>query len=349
MDKSDISQLKHGGDISRNPRANTTDNSRRKNGPTSHTKTPANTTDIARAGSTPTSHGIVDTKASNLCVRALHCFVSIRVALIDRLRRSQPLSIEGLALATLALRNDDPTWRGILIKHQLPCGAWPGMPGGPPNAFCTALAILALGEKAHGGVEWLINLEPIENHWLYQWRFRLFDRQVRFDPTKSGWPWVDGTVSWVAPTAMSILAVQRQRPGHPRLRKATAMLIDRACPAGGWNAGNSVVFGVDLAPQPDFTAMGLLALATTPNDAPAALLLRSVEYLSDRARSIRSPYTLAWITLALAAYNDPRSREAQQQLSIVAERAALNLPPHAAAISALALEEPPFDFKEVSR
>lgn len=274
--------------------------------------------------------------------------MSVHTALIDRLRQSQPPSVEGLALATLALRNDDPSWQGILIKHQLPCGAWPGMSGGPPNAFCTALAVLGLGEKARSGVDWLINLEPIENHWLYRWRFRLFDRQVRFDPSKSGWPWTDGTVSWVAPTAMSILAVQRHRPGNSRLQKATAMLVDRACPGGGWNAGNSVVFGVDLNPHPDFTAMALLALASTAHAAPAVLISRSIDYLADRARSRRSPYTLAWIKLALAAHNDQRARAVQRQLESVAGHLAPRLAPHVAAITALALEQPPFDFKEAS-
>jgi hypothetical protein len=38
------------------------------------------------------------------------------------------------------------------------------------------------------------------------------------------------------------------------------MLLDRACPGGGWNAGNGVVYGTALAPHPDDTAIALLAL-----------------------------------------------------------------------------------------
>jgi hypothetical protein len=32
------------------------------------------------------------------------------------------------------------------------------------------------------------------------------------------------------------------------------MLLDRMCPGGGWNAGNSVVYGVPLTPHIDATA-----------------------------------------------------------------------------------------------
>jgi hypothetical protein len=38
-----------------------------------------------------------------------------------------------------------------------------------------------------------------------------------------------------------------------RLRLGAAMLLDRACPGGGWNAGNAVVYGVPLRPHIDAT------------------------------------------------------------------------------------------------
>ena len=53
---------------------------------------------------------------------------------------------------------------------------------------------------------WLDSMAGVENHWLWKWKFRYFDRHVRFDTNKSGWPWVEGTISWVAPTAMVLLA-----------------------------------------------------------------------------------------------------------------------------------------------
>ena len=56
--------------------------------------------------------------------------------------------------------------------------------------------------------------------------FRLFDRQVRFDSAKSGWPWTLGTVSWVAPTALSILAFRTRRGTHLGLRLQSLRFYD---------------------------------------------------------------------------------------------------------------------------
>jgi hypothetical protein len=38
---------------------------------------------------------------------------------------------------------------------------------------------------------------------------------------------------------------------EPRVNLGYAMLFDRMCCGGGWNAGNSIVYGVALAPQMD--------------------------------------------------------------------------------------------------
>ena len=273
--------------------------------------------------------------------------MSIRSALLDPLRVEPPRSPETLAFAILALRGSQ-LHSTKLLSLQLSNGAWPGAPGGPPNCFHTALAVLALGARAERGLQWLLDTEPIESHWFYKWRFRLFDRQVRFDPTKTGWPWVEGTVSWVAPTAMSILAVHSWRRDHPRLNSAAAMLVDRACPAGGWNAGNSVVFGVHLDPHPDFTAMALLALAVTPGVASAALLDRSLDYLATQRHSSDSAYSLAWATLALAAHQDRRASAVRERLAASLTINASRPLPHTAAIGALALEEPIFRFQELN-
>ena len=54
------------------------------------------------------------------------------------------------------------------------------------------------------------------------------------------------------------------------------MLLDRACPDGGWNAGNGVVYGTALAPHPDDTAIALLAL-TDRGEHP--IVQNGVQYL----------------------------------------------------------------------
>ena len=80
------------------------------------------------------------------------------------------------------------------------------------------------------------------------------------------------------------------------------MLIDRACPGGGWNAGNGVVYGAAVAPHPDDTAIALLALRDRPQD---SLLQTSLEYLKHTAPTLTAPWSLAWAILALAAHRRP--------------------------------------------
>ena len=128
--------------------------------------------------------------------------VTIHDRIVSRLPRIPGQETEDAALKLLALRKsgEDPN---ALIRMQHPSGGWPGFPGvGPPSAFHTGLALVALRafqtpsvqpvvERAFG---WLSVLEGLESHWLWRWKFSFFDKQVRFDPMKSGWPWVEGTL-----------------------------------------------------------------------------------------------------------------------------------------------------------
>ncbi len=80
-----------------------------------------------------------------------------------------------------------------------------------------------------------------------------------------GWPWNDGTSSWVEPTAWCLLAlkVARQagrRAAAARIADAERLLADRCCASGGWNYGNSNVLGRDLRPFVSTTVIALVAL-----------------------------------------------------------------------------------------
>ena len=225
-----------------------------------------------------------------------------------------------------------------------------------PNAYHTALALLALrsyplstvqnaADRAFG---WLSQIQGRESHWLWQWKFRLFDRQVRFDPSKSGWPWVPGTVSWVAPTALAMLAFRAWRRESPRVAAGSEMLIDRACVRGGWNAGNSVVFGVELDPHPDFTAMAALALQDLAQGRDV-IVHRSLDYLVTRLQTSQSPYSLAWAAMALSAHGHKGADQLRRQLETATFARIEALPARVLAIAALALEQPAFAFDGVAR
>ena len=87
-----------------------------------------------------------------------------------------------------------------------------------------------------------------------------------------------------------------------RVDRGIEMLMDRACPGGGWNAGNGVVYGAALAPHADDTAIALLALRDRATD---PVVQGSVDYLERVAATLTAPWSLAWAILALAAHRRP--------------------------------------------
>lgn len=168
----------------------------------------------------------------------------------------------------------------ILLRAQNPNGSWPVFAGDDHDgSWLTSLIAIALRDRVSAiparlkGLHWLLGSAGKEANWFWKWKFRTTDRHVRFDPDKFGWPWFPGTVSWVVPTAFAILALN-QLPcscggfelAPSRLDRGVEMLVDRACPDGGWNAGNGVVYGAAVAPHPDDTAIALLALRERPQD-----------------------------------------------------------------------------------
>ncbi|MDL5051805.1 hypothetical protein QQ054_38010 [Oscillatoria amoena NRMC-F 0135] len=260
--------------------------------------------------------------------------------------------MEEMALRRIALRRSN-LGTTELLNSQLPCGAWSNCPvTAIPNAYATGLALLALAhckpserseEAASQGFKWLEKTRGREGHWLWQWKFRLFDRKVRFDPAKSGWPWVEDTVSWVAPTALVLLAYAAWGQPSNRIPSAIAMLQDRACPSGGWNAGNGHAFGVDLDPHPDFSAMAVCALrAHGQRDSSHAQ--KAAHYLERRMQSCPSPYSLAWGVLALANLPEISATSFRESLRRMADTQASTMKTTALALTLLALELPIFSF-----
>ena len=205
---------------------------------------------------------------------------------------------------------------GFLLRAQNPNGSWPVFAGDDHDgSWVTSLVAIALRDLVPAvpvrlrGLHWLLSTAGRESNWFWKWKFRTADRHVRFDPDKFGWPWFPDTVSWVVPTAFAILAFN-QLPcscggfelARSRVDRGVQMLMDRACPGGGWNAGNGVVYGTAVAPHPDDTAVALLAVRERPQD---SVVRNSVEYLEHTAPTLTAPWSLAWAILALAAHRRP--------------------------------------------
>jgi hypothetical protein len=247
---------------------------------------------------------------------------------------------EPTSLALLALYSSPsgprvtPEDLAPLMVRQLSNGLWPavgyGAAGG--NFWATAMAVNALmifgaapGTLA-ASLDALLRSRPLEASWLVRLRFRFSDRQVRFDPAKYGWPWVPDAVSWVVPTSMALIALERAKNQGlihgsemwNRLNLGAEMLLDRACPEGGWNAGNGVVYGVPMRPHIDATALALAALRFHYH---LPTVHSSLTWMLNRI-DCPSAYSLAWVILAAAAYRDVRS-DVLPALAIARDRLAV--------------------------
>jgi hypothetical protein len=86
-----------------------------------------------------------------------------------------------------------------------------------------------------------------------------------------------------------------------RIRLGVDMLLDRACVGGGWNSGNSIVYGVPLPAHVEATAIALLALQ---DEERTPVIRASLAWLKQRSASIESAESLAWCILTLFAYQE---------------------------------------------
>jgi hypothetical protein len=227
-------------------------------------------------------------------------------------------SLEATCLAELALAPEMQASSSaailFLLKSQLSDGGWPAFLGDSEGSWTTALALCTLNstgdftaarEKAF---RWLYAERGREGHWFWRWKFKTSDRNVHFDPDKYGWPWVTGSASWVIPTAFSIIAIEqftvcsRSVESEQRIHLGVEMLLDRACVDGGWNSGNSLVYGVPLRPHVEATAIALLALQ---DEQRAEIVQKSLSWLRENAVSVDSVSSLAWCILTLFVYQEP--------------------------------------------
>jgi hypothetical protein len=203
----------------------------------------------------------------------------------------------------------------LLLSCQNANGSWPALADDDMDgSWVTALAVLTLMRLTTGwnavdrGIGWLLKTQGRESHWMMRWRYRLIDRNVKFNPDKYGWPWTPGSSSWVVPTAYALIALRKYfaccmpETVNQRVRRGAEMLFDRACPGGGWNAGNGFAFGVLLTPHPDVTALALIALHPQ-NYHP--FVRASLDWLLSQVPEVSSLYSLSWIGIALAAFGLP--------------------------------------------
>lgn len=189
--------------------------------------------------------------------------------------------------------------RHLLVREQLQDGRICLNKTHPASYWPTSLAILAWQDSlpSREGQQRAIRflLDTTGFHFP-----RTPDASSAHDSLLKGWPWVAETHSWVEPTAMSVMALRATGYGrHDRVKEAVHMLLDRQLPHGGWNYGNTLVYGKELHPMPESTGAALAGLSgAVDRDA----VLPSLHYLQGEVPRLRTPISLGWSLLGLAAW-----------------------------------------------
>jgi hypothetical protein len=99
------------------------------------------------------------------------------------------------------------------------------------------------------------------------------------------------------------------------------MLLDRACPGGGWNAGNGVAFGVPLAPHADVTSLALISLLPYRQH---PTVQASLSWLKNSLPSLSSVNSVCWAAMALAAHGCDTRLTVEKLVDVATEEKAKN-------------------------
>ena len=226
---------------------------------------------------------------------------------------------EPTALALLAL-GADPSLAALrdsgtryLAALQRPDGGWPPRPSVAQSTWVTAVAVLAVcdrlgAEPLAGAVQWLLRQSGEESNFFRRLRMRLLglaDNQSDGE----GWPWFPETAAWTAPTALTILALERIRRRmatsglEARLRSGRRFLWSRTCRDGGWNHGSTRALGYDAGSYPETTGLALLAMGGQQSPKLPMALAAAERQLPP----CRSSSGVSWLRLGLLAHARPAS------------------------------------------
>jgi hypothetical protein len=216
-----------------------------------------------------------------------------------RVSWTEPTALALLALTARRERLESfargTRWLGRLKRKD---GGWAPQQAVEESTWVTALAVLA-GQA--DGIEWLLRETGRESTLLERVRRRLLGVKPEYAEGTVGWSWYPGTAAWAVPTAITVLALEKQNRSDGaignRIEEGREALLARACPDGGWNHGASRALGTDASSYPETTGVVLLALSGLkgpPIDRGIAAAKRHYE----QCRAIQGR---SWLALALLA------------------------------------------------
>ena len=214
----------------------------------------------------------------------------------------------------------EPTFYGALVLHGDPAaarawslikswqqadGSWPPTAGaaisGWGAALCLTLAHLRgdVDGTYMKGVAYLLKTAGTESELWRRALARIGFVNPGRDLSLKGWPWKEGTSSWVEPTALTLIALKKASALLPapelaeRIRSGEALLLDVRCKDGGWNFGSPWTLGEDQRSYPETTALALLGLQGRAEAGSSVDLAK--RWLPETPSSLAR----AWITIAL--------------------------------------------------
>jgi hypothetical protein len=188
--------------------------------------------------------------------------------------------IEPTAWAVLALAEDAPQSRNALVAWRRHGGLVTDTSENHLNYAYNALAAIALAASQDTLPIGFAVVRALMEVGGVTWSRRA---SSGLDPSLRGWAWYPDTFSWVEPTALCAIAAKRVRHlgfgagADPRIAEAERLLLDRVCAEGGWNYGNSIVFGQRLRADVPTTAIALIAMQDRMREAPVMASLRWLE------------------------------------------------------------------------
>jgi hypothetical protein len=228
----------------------------------------------------------------------------------------------------------EPTcWALLAAVDSRPAGAatllarWPvdgarliDGPQLPPNNVFNALAAILL---RHDGADGERLARPIVEALVASKGIATGPSNIVIqDNGLQAWGWIDATTSWLEPTAWCVLLLKqlRRRGGADaavteRIDTGDRMLLDRACRDGGWNYGNSIVYGKELWPYALTTALALIALQDR-RDHP--VVRQAVFRLERDAHQEASAAALALAILCRRVYGLPVDRLEERLVNVLA-------------------------------
>ena len=187
----------------------------------------------------------------------------------------KPSWLEPTIWAALALHGDsasDRAW-ALVRQWQLESGAWRASANVPEESWTTSLMVLwhcvrdTRDSQWRHGLDWLLASKGATTTWWDRFILSLLPvKATDFDSTLAGWPWRNGTSSWVEPTAHAVNALRhcgasaKSSELDERIDIGERLLIDRRCKDGGWNYGYRWVLGENLESYPECTGLALIGL-----------------------------------------------------------------------------------------